>query len=72
MLETAYAVERFGAWAVYGRQLTANEMRQMALAADLAAAYKSRAASESFAAWASKNPAAARLLGEAEALTYDG
>ena len=72
MLEAAHAVQRFGAWAAYGRPLTANEMRQMALAADLAAAYKSRAASESYAAWAQKNPGPARLLGEAEALTNDG
>ena len=70
MLEAAHAVQRFGAWAVYGRPLTANEMRQMALAIDLEAAYKSRAKSESYAAWAQKNPGPARLLGEAEALTY--
>jgi len=70
MLETAHAVNRYGAWAVYGRPLMADEMRLMAMANDLETAYKSRAASESYATWAQKNPGLARLLGDAEALTY--
>ena len=64
-LVIGWAVNKYGAQAVYGRTLSFHEIRMMDLAENVFRAYKEREASGSWAEWAGKNRAKARLLAEA-------
>ena len=58
-------VEKFGAQAVYGRPLSAREIRGMVLAENVVRAYKERQAASDWAVWARDNPDKAEMLNEA-------
>lgn len=61
-------MDRFGATAVFGnRAVSVSELRSISVAGRIAAAYDARAASESWAEWASKNRADNSLLNSAMA-----
>jgi acetyl-CoA acetyltransferase len=64
-LVLGWAVDKYGAQAVYGRTLSFHEIRMMDLAENVYRAYREREASENWAEWAEKNHAKARLLAEA-------
>jgi hypothetical protein len=58
-------IDRFGAQAVYGRALTANEILRMMRAEHVLQAYVARTASADWAEWTERNPDKAELLIEA-------
>ena len=59
-------IDRYGVEQVLGkRQLSAKEIREMTLADNVLRAYRSRQASENWAAWAEAHPGENRLLIEA-------
>ena len=70
-LVLSWAVSRYGAQSVYGRPLSFQEIRSMAMAENVVNAHKSRDAyrdkhnSENWAEWAGKNPKMSRLLDDA-------
>ena len=70
-LVIGWAVNKYGAQAVYGRTLSFHEIRMMDLAENVYRAYREREASENWAEWAEKNRAKARLLAEAGRLTAE-
>lgn len=55
-------IEKFGAWAVYGRPLFAHEMKRITAAEAIVNAYRDRAKSENYAEWTERNPQLAALL----------
>ena len=62
-LDAMRAIRAFGAEAVWGRPLGVGEIRRMVVAENIVQAYRARAAhSDGWAAWASANPDANRLL----------
>lgn len=63
-IELLAAIDRFGAASVYGRTLRAEEIQAMLLVDNVVTAYRSRAASDNWAEWAARNPAANLLLTE--------
>ena len=66
-IEAGRMVDRFGAQAVFGRQMGVAEMRRISLAERVADAHRAHAAAASTedgsAGWAQKNADAAALLG---------
>lgn len=71
-LEAAYAVERFGAVAVFGnRAASVSELRTLSTARRVADAYDARSASENWAEWAAKNKHESAILNRA-ALAAEG
>jgi hypothetical protein len=71
-MEAVRLVGKFGAQAVYGRQLGACEMRCMEIAETVINAYQQREASKAWAKWAADNPGLNRLLDEAAGYCYGG
>jgi len=63
-----YGVERYGVQGMLGRQLYYREVLKMNVFRNIVSAYKARAASKDFAAWAKENPNDAKMLGKAEIL----
>lgn len=62
-------IDRFGVEAITGRRkLYFGELRRMILAENIVAAYRARAKSENWAAWANANTVMADVLVEAEKL----
>lgn len=55
-------IDRFGAQAVFGRALTARELRGMVLAENVKNAYESRKKSDNWGAWQLTHPDEDRLL----------
>ena len=65
-LEGAQLVDRFGAAAVFGKDLlSVRDMRRMSTVENIVNAYRARAQSENWAEWAQANPALSRLLNAA-------
>jgi hypothetical protein len=64
-LRAAHFVETFGAAAVFGRLLTVQEMREMTVAMNVEAAYRSRERADNIAEWSIRNSASAEILSEA-------
>ena len=59
------AIDRFGAQSVAGRPLSVGEIQRMTVVQDIVRAYQLRAKADSWADWASKNPALSGLLNRA-------
>ena len=55
-------INRFGVEAVYGRVMSAKEIRQITLSERVISAYFERKASNDWASWAKENPGANSLL----------
>lgn len=64
-------MDRFGAQAVYGRNLGAGEIRRMITAENTIQAYRDRERAENWAQWAHDNRAAAGLLARAAKAAAD-
>jgi hypothetical protein len=70
-MDNLQKIDRFGVEAILGRkQFYYGELRRMILAENIVTAYHARAQSESWAAWAAKNPTLERILNEAEILCH--
>jgi len=67
-IRLARYIDRFGAQAVIGRTLSANEVNRIMAAEEVMAAYQSRAKSDNWAAWAGEHPHYAELLSRAARL----
>lgn len=65
------SVDRFGAQAVFGRTLSAKEIKQMLIADAIVEAYHARARSKDWAAWETDNPERATLLNAAMKLAIE-
>jgi len=57
-----WAVDKYGAQAVYGRALSFHEIRMLDLASNVLMAYRERDRSDNWAIWADNNPEKARIL----------
>ena len=68
-IRLARYIDRFGAQAVMGRTLSANEVKRIMAAEEVITAYQSRAKSENWAAWAGEHPHYAELLSKAAGMT---
>lgn len=68
----AQLVSRFGAQAVFGRQLGMGEMRRILVVENVINAYHSRARAENWAQWAAQNPDGSRILNAAMKAYTDG
>ncbi len=67
-IRLARCLDRFGAQAVMGRTLSANEVNRIMAAEAVMAAYRNRAKAENWAAWAVEYPNDAELLSKAAEL----
>lgn len=67
-IRLARCLDRFGAQAVMGRTLSANEVNRIMAAEAVIAAYRNRAKAENWAAWAGEYPNDAELLSKAAEL----
>lgn len=61
-------MDRFGAQAIFGRALSASEVKGMILADNVVNAYNEKHKSTDWTVWESENPERARLLNEAMVL----
>ena len=64
-LEMAELIDRFGAQAVMGRPLYANELKDITYASMVCNAYISRERSKDWAKWSGENPELAEVLDNA-------
>ena len=67
-IRLARCLDRFGAQAVMGRTLSANEVNRIMAAEAVIASYQSRAKAADWAAWANAHPGEAELLSRAAEL----
>jgi hypothetical protein len=65
-----WAIDKYGAQAVYGRTLSFHEIRMLDLADNVVRAYKERERSDNWAEWAENNKSKSRILAQAGKL-YD-
>jgi hypothetical protein len=70
-LITGWAINKYGAQAVYGRAISFHELRMLDLADNIVRAYKERERAEDWAKWAEDNPEKNRLLAHAGKLAQE-
>lgn len=61
-LQLLWAIQKYGAQAIYGRTLGRMEIKRMTASENILNLFKERSKSVNWAAWSTSNPAEARML----------